>query len=208
MKKLNNWALVLIMILTAGFTLTSCDEDNMQASDLHGQWRGDFGMYYTDHYNYEWKASYTILEFFQTGFTSHGTGKQYDYYNRGPYKYQYFRFNWEIRNGVIFLTYPGDHNLDTEIHDYQMSSRYFSGYFGNSRTPFNLDKYYDWRWDDYNRYNDYGYYYNSGYTYGGYYYDDYYYDYYYAKTRSGEETKVPLVKNGNYFNEGRTPNNE
>lgn len=205
MKKINSWALALILILTAGFTLTSCDEDNMQADDLDGQWRGWFGMYYKDHYGYEWESEYSIIEFYQSGFSSHGTGQQYDYYRRGPYSYQYFRFNWEIRNGVIYLTYPGDHNLDTAIYDYQMTSYYFSGYFGNSRTTFRLEKYRDWRWDSYSSYGNYYYSYNYGYSYGGYYYDDYYGGYYYAKTRGegndSTDIVVPKVINGNRFNE-------
>lgn len=63
MKKIQTWALAMITIITAGFTLTSCDEDNMQASDLDGGWRGDYGMYYVDRQGKEWDASYSIIEF-------------------------------------------------------------------------------------------------------------------------------------------------
>lgn len=205
MKKLNTWALAIVMILTAGLTLTSCDEDNFQAEALNGQWRGWFGMYYTDYYGYEWKSDYSIIEFYQSGISSHGTGRQYDYYRHGPYSYQYFRFNWEIVNGVVYLTYPCDHSLDVCIYDYQMTSRYFSGFLGNSRATFRLDKYMDWDWNPYNSYGNYYYSYNHGYTYGGHHYDDYYGGYYYAKTRGegndSTDITVPMVRNGNRFNE-------
>lgn len=205
MKKINTWALAIVMILAVGSALTSCEKDNMQANVLDGQWRGWFGMYYTDYYGYEWESEYSIIEFYQSGYSNHGTGRQYDYYRYGPYAYQYFRFNWEIVNGVIYMTYPGDRNLNVRIYDYRMSSLYFSGYLGDSRATFSLEKYKNWNWDTYSRYGDYYYYYNRGYTYGGYYYDDYYGVGYYAKTRSegadSTDLVVPMVKNGNRFNE-------
>lgn len=185
MKKFYNWALILVTILTTGFTLTSCDEDAIQANYLDGEWRGDFKMYYKDRFGYEWDATYSIIEFHQNGFGRSGWGQQYDYYRRGPYEYQYYRFNWTIRDGVIYLSYPADPNLNTEIYDYQMSNYYFSGYFGSSHSYFSLEKYSNFNWSGYS--GDYDYYYPGGFSYGGYYYDDYYY--YYAKTRSSVDNE-------------------
>jgi len=206
MKKIYNWALVLITVLSTGFTLTSCDEDLMQANTLSGQWGGNFGMYYTDHWGREWDASFTVLEFYNNGWGASGTGQQCDYYDDGPFAYQYYRFNWRIDNGIITISYPGAHELDTEIYNYRMSYRFFDGYFRNTGSYFSLKKYSDPNWNRYSNYGDYYYYYNSGYYYDGYNYDDYYYpyDYYYAKTRSTTSDSVevkPLVKLGNRFNE-------
>lgn len=205
MKKVYSWALALISILTAGFTLTSCDEDIIQADYLSGQWRGDFGMYYVDHYNFPWDADYTVIEFYQDGISPHGWGQQYDYYSRGPYKYQYYKFYWSIYDGVIYLKYPSAPALDTYIYEYSMSSRYFSGYFDESTSSFRLAKYRDFDWGGYTY--DYHYGYNYGFTYGG--YD---YGYYYSKTRgeSNDSIVTPenadntlILKRGNRFKEGR-----
>lgn len=199
MKEFKTFALALIAIIAAGFTLTSCDDDYFQANQLDGEWRGDFGMYYTDNRGYEWDASYSIIEFYQNGFSSYGSGKQYDYYARGPIEWEYYTFNWSIKNGVIHLSYPYNHNLDTSIYDYRMSRSYFSGYFGATNSYFRLDKYRDWNWSSYD---------------GDYCYYDRYYDYYYAKTRSASPTDStaaesqqphertnPAVKHGNRNNE-------
>ncbi len=217
MKKIYSWTLVLITVLTAGFALTSCDDDLMQANTLSGQWRGNFGMYYTDKFGYEWDADYTVIEFYNNGWGASGTGQQCDYYLRGPYAYQYYKFNWSIKNGYIYLTYPGAHELDATIYDYRMSYNTFSGYFGDSNSTFTLYKYDDFRWDSYSGYGNYYGNYNYGYTYGGYNYDSYYYNggYYYGKKRTetatndtpapavqGDDTNI-IVKRGNRLNENK-----
>lgn len=205
MKKIYNWALILVTVLTAGFSLTSCDEDVIQADALNGEWRGYFGMYYVDRFGFEWDSDYSIVEFHQNGFSRSGWGQEYDYYRRGPYEYQYYRFNWTIRDGVIYLSYPADHNLDTQIYEYEMSNYYFSGYFGSGYSHFSLEKYSNFNWSGYS--GDYCYYYPGGFSYGGYYYDDYYY---YSKTRSAavndstpslENANSLIMKRGNRFND-------
>lgn len=213
MKKIYNWTLILVTMLTVGFSFTSCDEDYVQAEYLSGQWRGDFGMYYKDRFGFEWDADYTIIEFYNNGWGASGSGRQYDYYRVGPYQYQYYKFTWKINNGVIYLHYPSDPDLDVAIYDYQMTYGYFSGFFGNTPSKFRLAKYEDFNWNSYSTYGDYYGYYNQGYYYDGYYYDDYYYDDYYygyySKTRGAVNDSTAaatdnsgnglIVKRGNRF---------
>lgn len=190
MKKVMNWALMLVTILSTGLTFSSCDADDWTATELSGQWEGDFGMYYVDEYNRTWDADYSVIDFYQKLFSNHGTGYQYDHYSHGPYKYRVFRFNWSVENGTIHLEYPSDKNLNVSIYDYRMSSTYFEGYFENTGSSFYLEKYTDdMGWDSYGSGNYY-YGYNDGYD--------------YAKTRSlGDEStqEVKIIKSGNRLNE-------
>ena len=70
-----------------------------------------------------------------------------DYYEYGPYEYQYYKFSWSVNNGNIYLTYDYDHELDTRISNYRMTNDFFSGTFASSGTSFRLCKiadYYNW----------------------------------------------------------------
>ncbi len=94
-------------------------------------------------------------------YATHGYGKQVDYYDRGPYRYQYYTFYWSVDRGIITLTYPHDPDLNTTIYDYRMTPDYFSGYFGDSNEKFRLYKMTDYyNWGAYN--GDWGYEYYSG----------------------------------------------
>lgn len=206
MKKIN-YLMFCLMATLVSMTFTSCeDEDTHEAMVLSGQWYGDFGMYYEvqDRYgNWQRFDSYdTDIVFYPDyDYATHGYGKQVDYYRYGPYDYQYYYFNWSIRNGVVYLTYPHDSNLNTGIYDYRMNNDYFEGRFEGSDTRFSLRKivdYYDWSY--YNGYGNY-YYYPSNYYY------DYYYDYpYYAKGRDGKAAPTgnePAIRRGNRFTENK-----
>lgn len=197
MKKFFTLTLTLVAMIMTTFTLTSCDEDAMQADYLDGEWRGDFGMWYEDRFGYEWEADYTIMKFYQSGLSSRGWGKQYDYYSHGPLRYQYYEFDWFIDNGIVKLRYRYDHDLDVDIYDYSMANGIFKGYFGNTHTRFWLEKYRDFRWDNYS--GNYMYYYEPGYVYDGNYYDRYY-DIYRSKN-SSDDDKSLVLKRGNRFNE-------
>lgn len=144
--------LKLLFAFAFAISLSSCDEDfdSSKATRLTGEWYGDFGMYYTYSYKgfvYTFDSYDTDLSFYPAyDHATFGDGIQIDYYAHGPYEYQYYTFNWDLVDGRIFLTYPGAHELDTEIYDYELSSNFFSGYFGNSDVFFELDKvenYYD-----------------------------------------------------------------
>lgn len=177
MRKILNIFIAMAAALTM---LTSCDEDVEQAITLSGQWQGDFGMYYQVERNgrvYTFDSYDTDIVFYPDyDYATHGYGKQVDYYQYGPFTYQYYYFYWELRNGVLYLNYPYDSELNTAIYDYVMNSSYFSGYFGESSNSFRLYKladYYNWG------------YYSGEYSYGP---SDYYYDYYgYYTNRSAAD---------------------
>lgn len=143
-----------ILIMMSAFAFTSCvdPEDTDQSMVLSGEWRGDFGMFYDyiDRYGrrYTFDSYDTRLTFIPAySYASHGRGTQVDYYDDGPYEYQYYKFSWSVRNGNIYLTYDYDPDLNTRISNYRMTSDYFSGVFASSGTTFRLYKiadYYNW----------------------------------------------------------------
>lgn len=150
MKKISTLWIALCAVM-ATTVLSSCDDDLSRAMTLSGEWRGDFGMFYEYEYYgriYTFTSYDTRLVFYPDyDYATHGYGKQVDYYDQGPYVYQYYYFNWYIDRGDLVLDYPYDPNLNTVIHDYHMSSSTFYGYFGNSNNKFYLRKtadYYDW----------------------------------------------------------------
>ena len=110
------------ILLISAFAFISCDDfdDINQSMALSGDWRGDFGMYYNyvdgrgRHYTFD---SYDTRITFIPAYSQarHGRGTQVDYYEYGPYEYQYYKFSWEINYGVIYITYYYDHEIDTKI---------------------------------------------------------------------------------------------
>lgn len=133
--------------------LTSCmDDDTEEAMALSGVWKGDFGMSYTYEYRGHvrtYDADFTRVEFVPAyQYATHGEGYQYDYYVEGPYEYQYFEFEWHIKNGCISLEYYGRENsdLNTYLNDYHMDNDYFSGYFpgGMKFRMYKVADHYDW----------------------------------------------------------------
>ena len=162
----------ICMMMVAMLSLSSCgmvigweeDMDVKQSIKFAGQWTGDFGMYYTYRHHgrlYTFDSYDTDIVFYpEHDGATWGYGKQVDYYERGPYSHIYNRFNWEIRNGIVYLQYHSDPSLDCAIYDYRMTSDRFQGRFGSSNDRFYLTKiadYYDW-----SIYRDYYYYYPNG----------------------------------------------
>lgn len=203
MKKIYSTLTMMMVALTTLTAFTSCDDDIDQAMALSGEWTGDFGMYYEieDPYTGRWisfDASQTDLVFYpEYEYATYGTGKQIDYYRYGPYKYQYYYFNWRVRNGIVYMEYPYDPGLNVAINDYRMSSTRFTGWIGDVK--FSLYKMRDfYNWGDY--YGDYGYGWNDGW---------YWDDYYYSKGRDGKRSVEPDTSNlnirrGNRFMEKQT----
>lgn len=197
-----HYFLIAIILMMSAFALTSCVdmEDTNQSMALSGEWRGDFGMYYTyvdgrgRHYTFD---SYdTRLTFIPAyAHALHGRGTQVDYYEYGPYEYQYYKFSWSVNNGNIYLTYDYDHELDTRISNYRMTNDFFSGTFASSGTSFRLCKIADYyNWTPY--VNIYGY--DSR--------DDWYdnYPYYAPYSRSnGEESQDSTNATGYVLSRGR-----
>ncbi len=164
-RKLFRFSIVSLFVMLFSIMFTACtDNDTEQAMALSGEWRGDFGMYY----NYEDRGRVYTFNSYDTrivfypeyDYATYGWGKQVDYYEYGPYEYTYYEFRWNIRYGIIYLTYPYDRSLDTQISDYRMTNDYLRGYFPGG-TQFRLYKmmdYYDWGWS----YDDWGYDYRPG----------------------------------------------
>lgn len=174
--------LQLLAAVSLCTVLSSCnDEDTEESIVLSGQWQGDWGMYYEIEHRghiYTFDSYDTDIVFYPDyDYATHGYGYQVDWYREGPYERLSYRFDWNIRNGVIYLTYPGYPEYNTSIRDYRMNNNRFTGYFDNGSDPFYLNKiadYYDWTY-----YYDYGYYHY--WTYDSW---DWGYYPYYAKTRS------------------------
>ena len=153
MKRIH-YLLTALSTIASVMLFSSCQymEDVNQSMVLSGEWRGDFGMYYNyvdrSGREYTFDSYDTYLTFVPAyNRARYGSGTQVDYYEYGPYEYQYYSFRWNIEGGVIYLTYDYDHNLDTRINDYHMTNDYFSGTFAYSGTSFRLYKivdYYDW----------------------------------------------------------------
>lgn len=174
--------LLAVIFIMSAFAFTSCI-DNMdidQSMALSGQWRGDFGMYY-DYIDgrgrrYTFDSYNTYLTFIPAySYANYGRGTQVDYYDDGPYEYQYYKFSWSVENGYIYLSYDYDHELDVRISNYRMTNDYFSGTFYETGTSFRLRKiadYYNWTP------------YVNIYGYGNRYDWDYGYPYYAPATRS------------------------
>jgi len=192
----------------AAAALSACDEDVNKSMVLSGQWEGDFGMYYDYTYNGEtirFDCYDTRLVFYPDyDYATHGYGKEVDYYDYGPYEYQYYYFNWEIRDGIVYLDYPYDRNLSTQIYDYRMNDFRFTGHFGNSDSKFRLNKIADYYcWDPYYDYYMYGWRNNWYYSW----YNHYYYtrsaDNYVQKEITDADNSVPqeyMITRGNRFN--------
>lgn len=117
-------------------------------------YRGDFGMHYNyiddngSQYTFD---SYDTIIRFDSDYNNiendnKGSGIQIDYYLAGPYTYQYYKFNWEIQNNILYITYPYDQELNVEINNFRINNNYFSGLF-NTGTSFRLRLYtnnFDW----------------------------------------------------------------
>ena len=142
-----------ITFMLGAFVFSSCDDEDIEQSmALSGQWRGDFGMFYdyVDRHGtvYTFDSYDTRITFTPSySRARYGRGTQVDYYDRGPYEYQYYKFSWSISNGSLYLDYDYEHQLDTRISNYHMTNDYFAGTFANSGTTFRLYKiadYYNW----------------------------------------------------------------
>ena len=192
-------------------SFVACDEDTETAIRLEGEWTGDFGMYaiaqeydrYGRAYTATYDAEYSNIRFYWDG-GRRGHGEQIDFYRYGPYRWQSYYFVWQVTNGVLYMSYNYDHQLDCAIYDYYMDYNYFTGRIRNSEggfTNFKLFKLADFNgWNLYDRSTYYGYDIYSDYNYG-------YYGY--AKSRDGKaaaqtdttagtdtETPVKIVERG------------
>ncbi len=119
MKKFYSSLVALCLILAGGMMFVSCDEDTGDAIDLSGEWEGDMGMF-IDYAGYRYNAHNTWIAFHPDyEWATHGYGEEIDYFpSSAPYYCQNLYFEWRIRDHVLYLTYPYNHNLDVAIYDY------------------------------------------------------------------------------------------
>lgn len=193
--------LLAALAVMAGFSSCSSDPDEDKAIALSGEWEGNWGMWYEDEFGHIFDADYSYIQLIPDyAYATHGIGYQEDYYSwdtRGRvmsyYRYLWYRFDWEIKNGVLYLTYYHDRSLDTYIRDYRLSNNYFSGYFGRTNNTFRLAKlsnFYNWR---------------PAFAVSIYYGYDIYGPYskpYEGETRSNTDEKAPtIVRVGSYMRE-------
>lgn len=118
MKKFYSSLVALCLILAGGMMMVSCDEDTEDAIDLSGEWYGDMGIF-IDYAGYRYNASHTWIVFRPDHeYATHGFGEEVDYFDNGPYYSQNLYFEWYIRDHVLHLFYPSNHELDVDIYDY------------------------------------------------------------------------------------------
>ena len=194
--------LLAIIFIMSAFVFTSCFDrmDVDQSMALSGQWKGDFGMFY-DYIDghgrrYTFESYNTYLTFIPAySHANYGRGTQVDYYDYGPYEYQYYKFSWSVENGYIYLSYDYDHELDVRISNYRMTNDYLSGTFSESGTSFRMRKLVDYyNWTPY--VNSYGYWDRNNWG--------YYYPYFAPATRSEVEQPEDSTSNvGEVVGRGR-----
>ena len=197
---------ILSVMFAAAVGFSSCNsDDENEARVLSGEWEGDWGMWYEDEDGFIFDADYTYIKLVPDhSNATHGIGYQEDYYSwdtsghvRSYYRYLWYKFDWEVRDGILYLYYYDDLGLDTFIRDYKLDNNYFSGYFGDSRTRFRMSKltdYYYWTPSMYIQRGWYGY---------DVYYDDYYSKQYEGTAKSKAVQKAPaIVKRGSRFTDG------
>lgn len=177
--------LLMAVALVAMLGISSCSDDENRASVLSGEWEGNWNMWYQDETGRTWRSSNTYLRFDRSHSRS-GTGTQVDYYRYGPYEYLTYRFRWTVNNGVIYLTYPYDPDLNVDIYDYHLGDLYFDGYLGDTSSRFTMDRisHFDY-WEP-------GYWVDDWYGYTI--YDDYYSNSYHGGVASKSFTKGKLPK--------------
>lgn len=159
MKK--NLFLSLFCSIATLFSFSSCDDDVSSSVTLSGDWEGYFGMYYSIEdkrgNRVEFDSYMSILNFTpERDYATHGFGREIDYYDEGPFERRYYYFDWEVRDGALFLFYPYDPELDVVITNYTLTHSKFTGYFPNSTVRFSLHKYNDYyNWEPYDSYDNY-----------------------------------------------------
>ena len=126
----------LMMAVLSLAVLTSCDRDAMDARTLDGVWRGYISTYYEDRWGISGSDYQTTFAFLQKN-TYSGIGYEED---SGYNGYFFAPFEWDIRNGNIYLYYP-DEDFTYVIYAYSLSGDYFRGEiedYTNRRVSFSL----------------------------------------------------------------------
>ena len=151
MKKFSYYISMMVMALLP-LSFTSCDEDEMIADTLWGEWEGE--MYVSSYWNGRYyDASYSELAFDKDPCRyASGTGYWIDYYSNAPWDYHANHIRWTVSNSIIRIHFVEDGGT-LDIYDYSLSGNYFSGVIYNDRDEelhFRLRKtsYPTTNWDD------------------------------------------------------------
>ncbi len=176
----------ILFLVSCMALLTACNRDSERAEVLFGEWEGYWGMYYETEYRgriYVFYSDYSDIVFYPDHkYATWGDGYQVDWYSVGPYSSISLYFTWEVRNGAIYLTYPGYPEYNADIYDYYLDDFRFRGYFGGSGESFDMYLLRAFDWAPY-----------RGYTYHTWAYDPWVWDgyngYYYTRSTSHTEDK-------------------
>ena len=126
--------LLSILAVISLTTLTSCETDEDIGYSLAGAfgkiWYGDFG-------SSEYGTPLDSEIMFMAGrYDNAGTGWERTYYQYDGTPCYSDTFDWEIVNGVLYLYFA--HQGERRIYNYYIDSNVFSGYQGDSDSPFEL----------------------------------------------------------------------
>ena len=205
MRRIKKFTTITALVIASfcGLLMTNCNTDIQRSRVLFGEWEGYWGMYYEYLYMgrvYIFNSYATNLVFYPNHeYATYGDGYQVDFYRVGPYSRISLHFFWEVRNGRIYLSYPGNREYDAEIYDYFLNDFEFYGYFGSTSERFDMVKLASYNWAPYYQY-DYHYWTYDSWSWNG--YDGPYY------TRSTEtenlsDNQIPDLSEGDSTNEGR-----
>ena len=159
--KLTKWAMMLIAMMTLGFT--SCSEDQEIGMDLEGTWEGRMYIY-ADYNGTRYQSTHSQICFETDPFKfKEGSGYwidyyQYSYWNSHNYIANHIR--WRVSGGVIYVHFR-EEDSDIEIRDYRLNNNYFEGtvFSDGVSVDFSLRKVASPNWDEYDYYDYYDYYY-------------------------------------------------
>ena len=152
MSKTRHYIATAIALFVTMLAVTGCTDDDVdQAYDLNGYWQGSIqGDYYSDRFggHDSWD---TEIWFVQDGdFSSGGYGREIDYNRSTGYVYD-ADFDWEVRNGRIYIDYYDGYRVI--VRNYELysvgSGQRFRGYFddwdtGETLASFDLVKIGGW----------------------------------------------------------------
>ena len=164
MKKLYFYAMMLML---AGFTMTSCETDEEIARRLTGvNWEGNLNTYYSNRWGDEYLDGeyHTVWRFEANNYDRYGVatsgyGYEADYDLNDRYNRAYSPFRWRVSGGDIIIEYddPTWNPVRIDYYDYKLTYSRFSGTmydWENRAYDFNLYANDSWYWDSYydNRY--------------------------------------------------------
>lgn len=122
MKTFKNYVFILAALVTM-LSFSSCESDEERGFDIAGMygktWWGDMG--FEDRYG---EPLYSYITFTSGASSDHGVGVDEQCYYNDDW-YATYKFDWEIRDGWLYLYYEDGFRLIIEYPS--VSGRYFYG---------------------------------------------------------------------------------